>query len=223
VRERLARISISVCIFWLPPETGCVHYIAGPLNPPVIEDQYRIRSLNNPELAAFVHLQPNKGSTNWPPAVLDLDSLTLVAYFYQPDLDVARARAAAAEAAVITARQRVNPSVSGDAGYSKNPESVITYAATPTFTIETAGKRGYRTLQAEKLAEAARLSFVEAGWQVRNRVRAAVLVHLFAQRRLDLLRNESGVREDLGEIFEKRRAAASSCDSDILGVGLPDH
>jgi cobalt-zinc-cadmium efflux system outer membrane protein len=215
MREFLAQISISIFIVWLPLETGCIHYTARPLNPPGIEDQYRTRSLKSPELAAFVRLQPDKASINWPPAVLDLDSLILVAYFYQPDLDVARARAAVAEAAVITAHQRVNPSISGDAGYSKNPESALTYAGTPTFTIETAGKRGYRTMQAEKLADGARLSFVEAGWQVRSRVRSAALAYLFAQRRLDGLRTESGVREDLVEIFEKRRAAGEGATPDL--------
>jgi outer membrane protein, heavy metal efflux system len=215
MQGRPGLVSIYALTCWLPFETGCVHYSARPLNPPVIEDQYRNRSLYNPELASFVRSKPTKGSTNWPPAVLDLDSLTLVAYFYQPDLDVARARASAAEAAVITARQRVNPSFSGDAGYSRNPASAITYAAVPTFTIETAGKRAYRTLQAEKLAEAARLSFVEAGWQVRNRVRAATLAYLFAQWRLDLLHSESSVREDLVEILEKRRAAGEAATPDL--------
>ena len=192
-----------------------MHYTARPLRPPGIEDQYRARSLNSPDLAAFVRLQRGNPSLAWPPAALDLESLTLVAYFYQPDLDVARARASAAQAAAITARQRVNPSFSGDAGYSRNPESAVTYAAAPTFTIETAGKRGYRTMQAEKLAEAARLGFVEAGWQVRSRVRAAALAYLFAQRRIELLRSEAGVREDLVEIFEKRRAAGEAATPEL--------
>lgn len=196
-------------------QTSCVHYVARPLNPPKIEDQYRGRTLDNPALAAFVRGQNEQSLATWPPASIDLDTLTLVAYFYQPDLDVARGKFAAAEAGLITARQRVNPSISGDAGYSKNPESAVTYAIAPIFTIETAGKRGYRIMQAEQVAEAARLSFVEAGWQVRSRVRAAMLTYLFAQRRLDLLRSESSVRADIVEIFEKRRAAGEAATPDL--------
>jgi outer membrane protein TolC len=203
-------------------QTGCIHYRARPLSPPHIEDQYRARTLDNPALAAFVGTQTGQSPTTWPPPLADLDTLTLIAYFYQPDLDVARAKFVAAEAALITARQRVNPSISGDAGYSKNPESAVTYAAAAAFTIETAGKRGYRIMQAEQVAEAARLSFVEAGWQVRSRVRAALIASLFTQRRLDLLRSDSSVRTDIVEIFEKRRAAgeAATPELDVVRADL---
>ncbi|MGH9666375.1 MAG: TolC family protein [Bryobacteraceae bacterium] len=166
-------------------------------------------------MAAFVRSQSGEPSRAWPPTVVDLDTLTLIAYFYQPDLDVARAKFVAAEAALITARQRLNPSISGDAGYSKNPESAVTYAAVPSFTIETAGKRGYRTMQAEKLAEAARLGFAEAGWLVRSRVRAAMIAFLFAQRRMDLLRKEAAIRADAVEIFEKRLVAGEAASPDL--------
>lgn len=211
----VARIRIAIVIVWLPFQTACLHYTARPLNPPRTEGQYRARTLDNPELAAFVRSRLGKSSRTWPPAVVDLDTLTLIAYFYQPDLDVARAKFAAAEAALIGVRQRVNPSISGDAGYSKNPESAVTYSAIPTFTIETAGKRGYRTMQAEKLAEAARLSFVETGWLVRSRVRAALIAYLFAQHRLDLLRTEAGIRADVVEIFEKRLAVGEAASPNL--------
>lgn len=215
MRVRIARIPIVIVIAWLPFQTACVHYTARPLNPPRMEEQYRARTLDNPGLAAFVRSQSGESPRTWPPAIVDLDTLTLIAYFYQPDLDVARAKFAAAEAALITARQRVNPSISGDAGYSRNPESALTYTAIPSFTIETAGKRGYRTMQAEKLAEASRLSFVETGWSVRSHVRAALIAYLFAQHRLNLLRTEAGIHDDVVEIFQKRLPAGEVASPDL--------
>ncbi len=142
----------------------------------------------------------------WPPRSLDLNSLTLIAYYYNADIEVARARVNAVSAAGITARQKINPSLSGNAGYSGNPESAVTYGAVPSFTIETAGKRGYRSLQSQKLAEAALLELSEAGWSVRSRVRAALVSYLFARHRLDLLRKELAIRAEAVEIFEKRFA-----------------
>ena len=225
MQVRFARNLTCLLPLLLVFQSSCIHYSARPLSAPAVENQYRARTLTSPDLAAFMRSQPGSSVTTWPPDSLDLDTLTRIAYFYQPDLDVARAKFAAAEATVMTARQRVNPSVSGDAGYSRNPESAITYAVAPTFTIETAGKRGYRILQAERTAEAARLSFVETAWQTRSQVRAALLAYLFAQRRFDLLREELTVREDVVEIFEKRLAAgeASTPDLNVVRAELSEN
>ncbi len=160
--------------------------------------------MNNGGLAEFARTQYGNTSLAWPPGHLDLNSLTIIAYYYSPEIDVARARARLAGAATTTARQRINPSLSGDAGYSRNPESAVTYGAVAAFTIETAGKRGYRTLQSQKLAESALLELAEAGWSVRSHVWAALVAHLFAKHRVDSLREELKVRAEAVEIFEKR-------------------
>lgn len=183
-----------------------MRYVPHVLNPPQAERQYRDRALDSPGLAEFVRVQTGNAGTIWPPRSLDLDSLTLIAYYYNAEIEVARARVNTVRAAGITARQRINPSLSGDAGYSRNPESALTYGAVPSFTIETAGKRGYRSLQSQKLAEAALLELAEAGWSVRSRVRAALVSHLFARHRLNLLRKELAIRTEAVEIFEKRFA-----------------
>lgn len=195
---------------------ACIHYNARPLNPPVAERQFRNRSLGDPGLAGF--LREEGGSSN----PLDLRTLTLIAYYFSPDLDAARARLLAANAGTITARQRINPSLSGDAGYSRNPESALTYGVIPSFTIETAGKRGYRVLQAETIAEVARLDLAQSAWLVRSRVRTALVANLFAQRRLATVRAESALRSEGVEIFQKRLAVgeASRPEVDIVLADL---
>lgn len=183
-----------------------MRYVPHVLNPPQAERQYRDRALDSPGLAEFVRVQTGNAGTVWPPQSFDLNSLTLIAYYYNAEIEVARARVNAVRAAGITARQRINPSFSGNAGYSGNPDSAATYGAVPSFTIETAGKRRYRSLQSQKLAEAARLELAEAGWSVRSRVRAASVSYLFARQRLNLLRRELAIRAEAVEIFEKRVA-----------------
>jgi cobalt-zinc-cadmium efflux system outer membrane protein len=201
------RIWSSAIVSGLILVSGCAAYRPHPIDPPRFENQYRTRSLSDAGLASFV--QKQSGSV-WPPAALDPPALTLVALYYSPDLDLARARLAAADAAVITARARINPSISLEGGYNKTPESAATYSFIPSFTIETARKRGYRTLQAQKLAEAACIELSEAGWLVRSRVRAALMNFHFAQQRLESLRAESAVRAEVAAMFEKRVAVGES-------------
>lgn len=196
-------------------QAACIHYQAHPLDPVEAQKQYQDRTLATPTLSQFVRQETRKEDLSWPPKSLDLTTLTLVAYFFHPDLDVARTRVEAADAAVVTARQRINPSASGDGGYSKNPESAATYAGSPTFTIETAGKRGYRILQAEKLAESARLDFTQTAWSLRSRVRSALVSFIFAQRRVDLLNAELQSRSGAVEIFSKRLAVGDNSKPEL--------
>ncbi|HZT30107.1 MAG TPA: TolC family protein [Bryobacteraceae bacterium] len=173
-------LALAVCC-------GCVKYQAHPLQPEQIEREFRSRTLRQPA-----------GTS------LDLPALAAVAAANSPDLAVARARLRAAEAAVLTAAAKPNPSISVGAGYTDSPESPVVAHFEPVFTIETAGKRAWRTLAAQKQAEAARLEVAETAWRVRSRVRAAWLDHLLARRSLVLLRDEAARRRESVELLEAR-------------------
>lgn len=199
--------------------TGCIKYRAHPLSAPVMEDQYRARSLDSEALQKFAR---PAGYKQWPPAVLDLNALALIADYYSPDLDLSRSQIEIADAAVTTASARINPSLGADGGYSAQPGAHPIYGISPGFTIETAGKRGYRILQAEKDADAARLSFAEAQWFLWSRVRLALIDYLFAKRRLSLLTRESDLHSEITEMLEKRLSVgeASQPEVDLYRVNL---
>jgi len=199
--------------------TGCVKYRARPLSAPALENQYRGRNIDNQAIQTFAK---SAGLEQWPPAVLDLNALALVAEYYSPDLDLARSQIKLADAAIRTAGARINPSLSADGGYNRQPGAHTIYAVSPGFTIETAGKRGDRILQAEKDADATRLSFAEAQWLLWSRVRSALLDSLLAQRRFNLLQREGGLRVDISEMLEKRLSvgAASQPEVDVYRVEL---
>jgi cobalt-zinc-cadmium efflux system outer membrane protein len=197
----------SACIVGLTAAislTGCIKYHALPLDPIVSEQQFRARSLTDPGLREFVKRH------DWPPARLSLNDLEAVALYYNLDLDVARAQLRTAQAAIITASARPNPSLSLGGGYETDPESNVLFSFLPTFTVVTAGKRGWRILEAEKTAEAASVAVEEAAWNVRRRVRSAWLDYLLALRSLEQLRQESGVRAEMVNILEKRVAAGDA-------------
>lgn len=178
---------------WLTPLllAGCVHYHAQPIDPARTVQVLTTRRLDDPGLAAFVQANAEPRPDTWPPRAWDLRALTLAAFYFHPDLDVARARWSVAQAGRVTAGERPNPSVTGGPGYdttTKTPSPWIPFVGFD-IPIETAGKRGHRIAVAAQLSEAARLDVASAAWQVRSRVRTA-LVDLWAASEERTLREE---------------------------------
>jgi len=133
------------------------------------------RTLADSGLHAF--LETNHITGAWPRPSWDLETLTLAAFYFHPDLDVARAKWAVAVAGQKTAGERPNPTLSVSPAYDTTMAIPSPWLVTPTLDIpiETAGKRGYRIAQALQLSEAARLNIASVVWQVRSRVRQSLL------------------------------------------------
>ncbi len=192
---------------------GCVRYEPQPLQPGRFETAFRARTLTDPQLREFVEKNFTHPPAIWPPAELDLKSLTLAALFYHPDLQVARARIASAQAAEITAGARPNPTASvlptGVASaFPGEPPWLL--AANLDVPIETAGKRPRRIDLARKLTASARLDFAETAWSVRARLRAALVEYFCAQRARDLFQAEARLQAQLTNVLEKRVQAGET-------------
>jgi outer membrane protein TolC len=149
------------------------------------------RSLNNPELKEFLERNLKHGTPAWPLPEWDLTNLVFAAFFYHPDLDVARAKWAVAVAGKKTAGERPNPTISVNPAYDSTTlvPSPWVVTASLDIPIETAGKRGYRVAQATQLSEAARLNIGSVAWAVRSRVRQRLL-EFYAARETELLLKE---------------------------------
>jgi len=77
------------------------------------------------------------------------------------------------------------------------------------WPIETAGKRGYRMAEARALASAARWNLIGTVWQVRSRVRTALL-DLYAARQLDsLLARQVSAERRVVRLLQGQFAAGS--------------
>src|SRR3989442_10258223 len=160
--------------------SGCAVFEPRPLDPAKVEAEFRGRALSDPGLRAFIEAnRPGRRETP-PPGTLDLVELTLIAFYYHPDLDVARARLGVATAGIVTAGGRPNPRVAvspeynTDAGAGVSPWVVGLSFEIP---VETAGKRGYRIARAERLSDAARQELSEAAWRGRGRARRRPAAH----------------------------------------------
>lgn len=98
---------------------GCASFQPRPIEPSTTAAAFEARTLDTPALKQFMEQNLYREITPWPPQSWDLTLLTLVAFYYHPDLDVARAKLDVADAAVITAGGRPNPGLSSSAQYNR--------------------------------------------------------------------------------------------------------
>jgi cobalt-zinc-cadmium efflux system outer membrane protein len=94
--------------------TGCAarRYQSAPIVPTESLSRLESRNLSDPGLQAFVEGNVGHPVAPWPPKTWDLGTLSLAALYFNPSLVAARARVAEAEAAIVTAGARPNPSLS---------------------------------------------------------------------------------------------------------------
>ena len=95
---------------------GCVRFKPQPLSSAQVAMDFDTRSLNNPELKEFLERNLKHEAPAWPLPEWDLTNLVFAAFFYHPDLDVARAKWAVAVAGKKTAGERPNPTISVNPG-----------------------------------------------------------------------------------------------------------
>jgi outer membrane protein TolC len=209
------RVATAVLVATL---LGCSGPEIPPLDPERSEAEFRSRTLSDPGLREFLESNLGRKLDPFPLPSWDLRTLTLVAFYYHPDLDVARAHLGAVRAGRRTAEAWANPSVGIDLERVTNPTQGISpwvYGFSLSVPLDTLWKRGYRIEQAEKLSDQARLELALAGWRVRSRLRIALLEHLISVAELDLRRNEETVRTQIVQAMSRRLAAGAVFRLDV--------
>lgn len=186
--------------------TGCAHYKyhPAPISPPALARSLYNRSLDDPDLSSWMKRSAAFQPPMWPLEAWDLNELTLAAYYFNPDLDVARANVASAEAAIRTAAMKPNPIVAVGPGYETDPTAPFIMAFNFDLPIETAGKRGYRIATATHLSQASRLQLAQTAWLVRSRVRSTFVEYLFALQVVQQLRKQESLQTAYTEFIERR-------------------
>jgi cobalt-zinc-cadmium efflux system outer membrane protein len=194
-------------IFGIVLLAGCAHFQPQPLAPEKTAAQLDSRRLDDAGLKKFLEQNLGHELQNWPQTNWDLPELSLVAFYFHPSLEVARAQWLVAQAGMKTAGARPNPSVSVTPGYdSQIPGNYSPWLVPVTFDIpiETAGKRGKRIAEAEKFSESARWNFVSAIWKIRSAVRASLLDLKISERRADLLQKQFSAQQQIVKLLQQR-------------------
>jgi outer membrane protein TolC len=197
---------------------GCVQYQPQPISPEQTAAQFSSRRLDDPGLKFFLQKNLDHELPNWPLKQWQLDELSLVACYYHPDLEVARAQWLVALAGEKTAAARLNPSATVNPSYDSGiPGNYSPWIVPVTFDIplETAGKRGQRIAEAVKISESARWNFVSAAWQVRSEVRAALMALKIAEQRRALMQEQAAVQAKILTLFKQRFAVGEISQPEI--------
>ena len=195
-----AKRSVVLLMIWILSGCSARRYRSAPIVPTESASRLESRHLGDPSLQSFVEENVGHPVAPWPPKTWDLGTLSLAALYFNPALEGARARVSEAQAAMLTAGARPNPSLSVAPGIPSPYLFNLNFAV----PIETAGKRDHRIQSARSLEHASRFEFADSAWKVRSGVRLALLNYLIASRSLELLRYEEHVRWEQVNILEQR-------------------
>lgn len=186
------------------------HYDSRPISAKNVAQNLNDHSLNSPALRDFVRSHAPQRDEIWPPQRWDFRSLTLVAFFFNPDLEAARARLATAQAGQVTAAQRPNPVLQLPLQWTTNPKAgdspwIAGFAL--DIPIETAGKRAYRENEASHLATASQFQVANVAWDVRSQLREQLLSLWSTYEKVMILQHQVELDQRLVVMLEKRLSA----------------
>lgn len=200
------RLSIALLLVLC---TGCAleSYKPLPLEPERSAAAYALRSTQDEGLKTFMLRHASQG-TQWPPAQWGLPELTLLSFYFHPDLAVARARVKVARAALEQARAPAVAGVSPLLEYhsERRPEDAGPWSLGFEFELPLAGlsRRAARLEAGQLEVERAQLDVAAAAWSLRARVRAALLTLHAAQREGEWAEREADQNDALVKLLQRR-------------------
>ena len=211
MRRRAIR-GVASCALGLVLLFGCAlqDYAPAPIDPAASATQIEARSPDDPALRDYMARQ-GQPPPEWPLRRWTLSDLTLAAFYFQPDLSVARAQAAVARAEVDAATQRppfgLIPRVSHHSRVREDDSGPWSLGLALEVPIVPASRREALRERYDALADAAALRVGDVGWKVRSAVRASFLDVYSSRARLALLEQEIVARREMSALLERRVGA----------------
>lgn len=200
-------------------------YQAQPLDPHLVVTQFEARRLDDPGLRSFMESHGSAAtlsSGKW-----GLSELSLLAFYYNPKIAVARAEWEVQRAGEITAGQYINPSLDFNMEHHSDkgaaPPAPWTLELLFGITLEFPGKREARIDQAEALSQAARLGIAEQAWQVRAFLRQRFVDLYGAISTHELNAVELEILEDNVTLLEKHHKAGEAGRFETSAARLRRH
>ena len=202
-------IPASVLVLVVALLTGCARFHDRPMTAEKTSADFHTRTLADPGLKAFLETNLPTPVVTWPLTSWNFNSLALAAFYFHPDLDVARAKWGVTRSGQVTAGERPNPTVSFAPGYNSTVGPPWILGLSFDLPIETAGKRGHRIAHAGHLSAAARLNIATVAWQVRSRVRRSLLELEAAREMESLLTRQQEAQAAIVKLLEGQLAAGA--------------
>lgn len=202
----MKRLAIIFILGALAALAGCapaVRYHPQPIAPAATAAKLESRTLADVGLKQFMEKNLGHPVRPWPLESWNLNELALAAYYFNPQMQVARAQAEAAEAAITTAGARPNPSLN----FSGGIPSPYLFGLDLLFPVIRAGRRTIKIEHARALSDAARFALAAAAWKVRSSVRTAALDYALSLRRASLLEKAASLNEQQVQWLSERLTA----------------
>lgn len=198
-------------------------YRAAPIDALASAQSFEARTLDAPALKEYMvaHGHP---SSAWPPERWGLTELTLLAFHYHPDLQVARAHAKAlrAEGAAATPRLpiAVTPRVEHHSLRTAEQSGPWSLGFEVQIPLSFASTGEAIRSRYDALAQAADLKIGTAAWEVRSHVRARLLDLYGNLGEAELLQSEVRTRETLLTLLEQRLQAGAASAVEVNSARL---
>ncbi len=180
-----------------------------PYQPVKLEDEaargeFPQRAVDDTSLAALV--RDSGYDDEWPPKRWRLDTLTLLALYFNPDIDVARAQALASRAALASAARRAPLSVELAAEHHSREVdgSPWSIGAAVSIPIGRHSRREAQLEQATFIADAAEIEIAASMWRVRASVRDALIDLTASSQRSRLLEQQVSIHRELMRLLQRR-------------------
>ena len=216
--KRLSLIFNLLLLIVIKSFVGCAHYEENPIDAEQSMINFEARSLSDAGLIEFIEKKTIIKTENGILPSWNLELLTCVAFYYHPELEEARARLALAEAGEILAGQRPNPILTAIPFYNSSTGVPTPWIVTSFLNIplETAGKRSKRLARAGHLSEAEQLNLATVTWDIRARLRQALLGLWSAEQFESLVEAQYKMQSDLVRIMEARLDAGDVADNVVI-------
>src|SRR3954465_14475057 len=130
-RRAIYAFIAGLATLWL---SGCARFHSEALVATQTSADFDSRSLQDSGHRLFLEKNLGRDFSSWPPP-FDLTNLVLVALYYHPDMDVARAKWAGLKASEKTAAERPNPTLSVAPAYDTTTSIPSPWLVTASLDI----------------------------------------------------------------------------------------
>ncbi len=199
---------------------GCADqsYQPQPLEPARVAGELSSRRSDDDGLRAFME-RHGVAAKDWPLPKWNIEALTLMAVYFNPDMQVARVNLEAQRAGIVTAGQRPNPlvrpSVEQHSAFVGAIRTLWNGGLGVDIPIERGDKREARIQRAEQLSEEAKLAIAETAWKVRSRLVQRTIDVYAAQSEAELSQRELDIRSQEAAMLERRLMAGEASPSEV--------
>jgi cobalt-zinc-cadmium efflux system outer membrane protein len=185
-------------------------------------EAYHKRSLDSPALGEFIG-QYDTGSTLWPISRWDLASLTLAAWYFNPQLQIAIAGHQKSIAEQETAGQLINPRL----GLPFEYHSDTTGGVSPwliglvfDLVLERPAKRQARLDRTRAGVDLAKTNIYSVAWDIYSNLRKHYIALYQAREIRKNLSEQAAITEEMLSLLQKRRQAGQASDFEVAVIRI---